>query len=179
VNAVAARDGSTVHVVVMGVSGCGKTTVAEGLAEVMGWRFAEGDAYHPRANIDKMASGSPLTDEDRVPWLRRLASWIGEKEAAGRSSVLSCSALKRSYRDVLRSGAPDVRFVHVHGKRSVLEERLSARPGHFFPARLLDTQLETLEALDADEAGVVVDIELLPQEQVAAAMSGLGLDDPR
>lgn len=178
-SAVAAQDGSPVHVVVMGVSGCGKTTVAEGLAEVMGWRFAEGDAYHPRANIDKMASGTPLTDQDRVPWLARLASWIGEQEASGRSSVLSCSALKRSYRDVLRSGAPDVRFVHVHGDRSVLEERLSARAGHFFPARLLDTQLETLEALDDDEAGVVVDIELLPQEQVEAAMVGLGVADPR
>lgn len=167
------------HVVVMGVSGCGKTTVAEGLAEVTGWRFAEGDAYHPRASIDKMASGTPLTDEDRVPWLRRLASWIGEQEAAGRSSVLSCSALRRAYRDVLRSGAPDVRFVHVHGDRAVLRERLSARAGHFFPARLLDTQLETLEALDADEAGVVVDVELLPQEQVEAAMAGLDLPDQR
>jgi gluconokinase len=164
-----------VHVVVMGVSGCGKTTVAEGLAAVTGWRFAEGDAYHPRANVDKMASGVPLTDEDRLPWLRRLASWIGEQEAAGRSSVLSCSALRRAYRDVLRSGASDVRLVHLHGAREVLEERLAARAGHFFPARLLDTQLATLEALQPDETGVVVDIDLPPQDQVAAALSGLGL----
>jgi gluconokinase len=173
------EDRSNVHLVVMGVSGCGKTTVAEGLAAVTGWRFAEGDAYHPRANIDKMASGTPLTDEDRLPWLERLASWIGQQEAAGRSSVLSCSALKRSYRDVLRSGAPDVRFVHVHGDRAVLEERLSTRAGHFFPARLLDTQLETLETLGADEAGVVVDLDLTPQEQVEAATTGLGLVDRR
>ncbi len=175
------RTGGTtrVHVVVMGVSGCGKTTVAEGLAEVTGWRFAEGDAYHPRANIDKMASGSPLTDADREPWLRRLASWIGEQQAAGRSSVLSCSALKRSYRDVLRSGAPDVRFVHVHGDPAVLEERLSARAGHFFPARLLDTQLATLEPLGPDEAGTVVDIDLPPQQQVDAAVVGLDLPDLR
>ncbi len=161
------------HVVVMGVSGCGKTTVGEGVAEVLGWRFAEGDAYHPRANIDKMASGTALTDEDRRPWLERLASWVGEQEAAGRSSVLSCSALKRSYRDVLRSGAPDVRFVHLHGDRSILEERLSTRAGHFFPARLLDDQLETLEELAPDEAGVVVDLDLAPEEQIAQAVAWL------
>lgn len=161
------------HVVVMGVSGCGKTTVGEGVAEVLGWRFAEGDAYHPRANIDKMASGTPLTDDDRRPWLRRLATWIGEQEAAGRSSVLSCSALKRSYRDVLRSGAPRVRFVHLHGDRSILEERLSTRAGHFFPAKLLDTQLETLELLGPDEDGLVVGLDLTPEEQVARAVAWL------
>lgn len=166
-------DAPPIHVVVMGVSGCGKTTVGEGVAEVLGWRFAEGDAYHPRANIDKMASGTPLDDEDRRPWLERLAVWIGEQESAGRSSVLSCSALKRSYRDVLRSGAPDVRFVHVHGDRSTLEERLSTRAGHFFPARLLDTQLATLEELGPDEAGVVVGLELTPEEQVGRAVAWL------
>jgi gluconokinase len=164
-------DATGTHVVVMGVSGCGKTTVGEGVAEVVGWRFAEGDAYHPRSNIDKMASGEALTDEDRQPWLERLASWIGEQEAAGRSSVLSCSALRRSYRDVLRSGAPDVRFVHLHGDRSILEERLSTRAGHFFPARLLDTQLATLEELARDEAGVVVDLDLAPEEQIAQAVA--------
>lgn len=163
----------------MGVSGCGKTTVAEGLAEVTGWRFAEGDAHHPRENVEKMASGTPLTDEDRWPWLEGLATWIGEQEAAGRSCVLSCSALKRSYRDVLRSGAPDVRFVHLHGDRSVLQERLRTRAGHFFPMALLETQLDTLEPLGADEAGVVVDLDLTPQEQVAAAVAGLGLPHHR
>ena len=173
--AVSAASPGPVHVVVMGVSGCGKTTVAEGVADLTGWRFAEGDAYHPRENIEKMASGTPLDDDDRRPWLERLASWIAEQEAAGRSSVLSCSALKRSYRDVLRSGAPDVRFVHVHGDRGVLEERLSLRAGHFFPARLLDTQLATLEQLQDDEVGVVVDVALTPQQQVAAAMAGLHL----
>lgn len=161
------------HVVVMGVSGCGKTTVGEGVAEVLGWRFAEGDAYHPRANIDKMASGTPLTDDDRRPWLQRLATWIGEQEAAGRSSVLSCSALKRSYRDLLRSGAPCVRFVHLHGDRSILEERLSTRAGHFFPAKLLDTQLETLELLGPDEDGLVVGLDLTPEEQIAQAVAWL------
>lgn len=163
----------------MGVSGCGKTTVAEGLAEVTGWRFAEGDAYHPRENVDKMASGTPLTDADRRPWLERLAAWIGEQQAAGRSSVLSCSSLTRSYRDILRSGAPDVRFVHLHGDRSVLEERLSTRAGHFFPAALLTTQLATLELLGPDEAGVVVGLDLTPRQQVEAAMTGLGLPDAR
>ncbi|GAB4064896.1 gluconokinase [Angustibacter speluncae] len=170
-------DGATSHVVVMGVSGCGKTTVGEGIAEVTGWRFAEGDAYHPRANVDKMASGTPLTDEDRRPWLERLASWVGEQEAGGRSSVLSCSALKRSYRDLLRSGAPHVRFVHLHGDRAILEERLSTRAGHFFPARLLDTQLETLEPLAPDEDGVVVGLDLSPEEQVARAVAFLRGDD--
>lgn len=169
--------GATSHVVVMGVSGCGKTTVGEGIAEVTGWRFAEGDSYHPRANVDKMASGTPLTDEDRRPWLERLASWIGEQEAGGRSSVLSCSALKRSYRDLLRSGAPHVRFVHLHGDRAILEERLSTRAGHFFPARLLDTQLETLEPLGPDEDGVVVGLDLSPEEQVARAVTFLRGDD--
>jgi gluconokinase len=163
----------------MGVSGCGKTTVAQGLAEATGWTLTEGDEHHPRANIDKMASGTPLTDEDRRPWLQRLADWVHQQQEAGRSSVLSCSALKRSYRDVLRSGAPDVRFVHVHGDRAVLEERLGTRAGHFFPARLLDTQLETLEPLGPDEAGVVVDLELAPQQQVEAALAGLGLPGPR
>jgi gluconokinase len=163
----------------MGVSGCGKTTVAQGLAEATGWTLTEGDEHHPPANIDKMASGTPLTDEDRRPWLQRLADWVHQQQEAGRSSVLSCSALKRSYRDVLRSGAPDVRFVHVHGDRAVLAERLGTRAGHFFPARLLDTQLETLEPLGPDEAGVVVDLELAPQQQVEAALAGLGLPGPR
>jgi gluconokinase len=169
----ASEAAGAVHVVVMGVSGCGKTTVGEGIAEVLGWRFAEGDAYHPRANIDKMASGEALTDEDRLPWLERLASWIGDQEAAGRSSVLSCSALKRSYRDLLRTGGSDVRFVHLHGERSILEERLSTRAGHFFPARLLDTQLATLEELGPDEAGVVVDLDLTPEDQIAQAVAWL------
>ena len=108
---------STQHIVVMGVSGCGKTTVGEGLAAALGWPFDEGDQFHPPANIAKMAAHTPLTDEDRWPWLRTLADRIAAHERAGRSSILSCSALRRSYRDLLRTGAPRVRFLHLHGDR--------------------------------------------------------------
>jgi gluconokinase len=163
------------HVVVMGVSGCGKTTVGEGIAAALGWPFAEGDHYHPPANVAKMAAGTPLTDDDRWPWLQALADWIAEQDRAGRSSVLGCSALKRSYRDLLRSGAERVRFLHLHGDRALLAERLGARPGHFFPPALLDSQLATLEPLGPDDDGVVVDIALAPEAQIADGLRRLGL----
>lgn len=163
------------HVVVMGVSGCGKTTVGEGLAVVLGWPFDEGDRFHPAANIAKMSAGHALDDADRWPWLEILAGRIAAKEAAGTSSVLSCSSLKRRYRDLLRTGAPRVRFVHLHGDQAVLAGRLAARRGHFFPPGLLDSQLAALEPLGPDEDGVVVDVALDPDAQVAAALAGLGL----
>jgi gluconokinase len=163
------------HLVVMGVSGCGKTTLGEELAEALGWPFCEGDRLHPQANIDKMSAGAPLEDSDRWPWLEALAGWIAEREAAGESSVLACSSLKRAYRDVLRRGASRVRFVHQHGSRAVLEERLGARKGHFFPAKLLDSQFAALEELQPDEDGVVVDLTLDPEAQVASALGKLGL----
>jgi len=168
-------DGILQHIVVMGVSGCGKTTVAEGLAAALGWPFAEGDRFHPQANIDKMAAHIPLADADRWPWLQSLAGWIAEQERSGHSSVLSCSALKRSYRDVLRGGGSRVRFVHPHGDRAILAGRLQARAGHFFPANLLDSQYATLEVLGDDEDGIVVDLALDTEDQVRAALSGLGL----
>jgi carbohydrate kinase (thermoresistant glucokinase family) len=148
------------HVVVMGVSGCGKTTVGERLAAVLGWPFEEGDR---------------LDDADRWPWLEILAARLGEKEAAGTSSVLACSALKRRYRDLLRRGAPRVRFLHLHGDKAVLAERLANRSHHFFPADLLDSQFAALERLGPDEDGVVVDVALDPEAQVRAALDGLGL----
>ncbi|HVH01355.1 MAG TPA: gluconokinase [Amaricoccus sp.] len=163
------------HVVVMGVSGSGKSTVGEALAAALGWRFVEGDGHHPPANVAKMSAGIPLTDADRRPWLEALAAEIAADEAAGRPSVVGCSALRRGYRDILRSGAPRVRFLHVHGEPAVLAERVSHRPGHFFPAALLDSQLATLEPLGADEDGVVVDVALPVAAQVAAARQGLGL----
>ena len=162
------------HVVVMGVSGSGKTTVGEALAERLGWRFIEGDSFHPEENVAKMSAGIPLDDNDRAPWLKALASEIARDEAAGRPSVIGCSALKRAYRDILRSGAPRVRFVHVHGDRAVLADRLSHRAGHFFPASLLDSQLATLEPLGSGEDGVVVDVALSTAEQVDLAMRKLG-----
>ena len=163
------------HVVVMGVSGSGKTTVGEALAAELGWRFVEGDSFHPAANVAKMSAGIPLDDADRRPWLEALAAEIARDEAAGRSSVVGCSSLKRAYRDILRTGSPRVRFLHVHGDRAVLAERVSHRPGHFFPATLLDSQLATLEPLGPDEDGFVVDVALPVEEQVQAALDGLDL----
>jgi gluconokinase len=164
------------HIVVMGVSGSGKTTVGEALAERLGWRFIEGDSFHPPQNVAKMSAGIPLDDDDRAPWLKALAVEIARDEAAGRPSVLGCSALKRAYRDILRSGAPRVRFVHVHGDRVVLADRLSHRAGHFFPASLLDSQLAALEPLGPDEDGVVVDVALSTTEQVDLAVRALAID---
>jgi gluconokinase len=163
------------HIVVMGVSGSGKTTVGERLAAALGWRFVEGDAFHPKANVEKMSAGHPLDDADRKPWLEALAAEIARDEAAGASSVVGCSALKRAYRGILRGGAPRVRFLHVHGARDLLVERVSSRPGHFFPPELLDSQLATLEPLGADEDGVVVDVAQPIDAQVAEARRRLGV----
>lgn len=163
------------HVVVMGVSGCGKTTVGERLAARLGWPFDEGDSFHPADNVAKMSAGIPLDDADRLPWLEILAGRIAEAEAAGTSSVLSCSALKRRYRDLLRTGAPRVRFVHLHGDEAVLSARLAGRRGHFFPPGLLASQFAALEPLQPDEDGVVVDVALDTDAQVAAALAWLGL----
>jgi gluconokinase len=140
----------------MGVSGAGKTTVAQGLVRRLGWDYAEGDDFHPQANVEKMRSGHPLTDEDRWPWLRALAAWIGEHEREGRSAVVTCSALKRAYRDVLRDGHPSVWFVHVTVDPEVLRERVTNRRGHYMPASLLGSQLETLEPLQPDEPGIAI-----------------------
>ena len=166
----------TQHVVVMGVSGCGKSTIGIALASRLGWPFDEGDKYHLPSSVEKMAAHIPLGDADRWPWLDKLAELIREHEAAGRSSVLACSALKRAYRDVLRRGAPRVRFVHLHGAREVLQARLDARKGHFFPPDLLASQYATLEPLGPDEDGIVVDVALDPDSQVREAMAGLGLE---
>lgn len=161
------------HIVVMGVSGSGKSTLGAAMAGRLGWPFIEGDSFHPEANVAKMSAGIPLDDADRKPWLEALAAEIARNEAAGRSSVIGCSALKRAYRDILRGGAPNVRFFHVHGAREVLADRLSHRPGHFFPAKLLDSQLAALEPLAADEDGVVIDVALPPDAQLDAAMKAL------
>ena len=143
-------------IVVMGVSGSGKSTVAATLVDRLGWEFAEGDDFHPPANVEKMRSGTPLDDGDRWPWLRSLAAWIGEREQAGRNVVVTCSALKRSYRDLLRDGHPSVWFAHVTVDPDVLRARLGKRTGHYMPSSLLDSQLATLQPLEDDEPGASI-----------------------
>lgn len=164
---------STITVVVMGVSGSGKTTVAKHLVDILGWPFAEGDEFHPQANVEKMRSGRPLSDEDRWPWLEAVAHWIGAQEAAGRSAIVACSALKRAYREVLRRDHPSVWFVHVTSSPDGLQHRLETRTGHYMPASLLDSQLETLEPLGPDEPGSTVSGEDSPDEVAARALEAL------
>jgi gluconokinase len=146
----------TSSIVVMGVSGSGKSTVADGLAERLGWAFAEGDDFHPPENVEKMRSGQPLDDEDRWPWLRSLADWIGEHERTGESVVVTCSALKRAYRDVLCDGHPSVWFAHVTADAALIRERMEHRTGHYMPVSLLDSQLALLEPLEDDEPGASI-----------------------
>lgn len=161
----------SVTLVVMGVSGVGKSSVARELVARTGWAFQEGDDLHPEANRAKMAAGIPLVDDDRWPWLRRIAGWIGTQEAAGRDAVVTCSALKRAYRDVLRGGHPSVCFVHLVASPELVTRRIGARTGHFMPASLLRSQLETLEPLGPDEPGSEVDVGDGP-----AAIAGRVLD---
>lgn len=161
----------TGHVVVMGVSGSGKSTIAALVAERVGWVFADADAFHPVTNIEKMRSGIPLTDADRRPWLLTLATWMAEQGEAGNSTVLACSALMRSYRDLL-SQETDVAFIHLHGPAALIESRMRARD-HFMPASLLTSQFAILEELQEDEIGVVLDLALTPEELVDAAVDWL------
>ncbi|MGN7798261.1 gluconokinase, partial [Leifsonia sp. 22587] len=159
-----------VQVVVMGVSGSGKTTVGELLAERLGVPFVDGDALHPPANVAKMASGTPLTDEDRIPWLREVGRTLASTGPDG--VVVACSALKRAYRDLIRAEAPAAVFAELDGTRELLAARMSERPGHFMPVSLLDSQLATLEPLQSDEAGLRLDVGRPPQalaDAVAAA----------
>jgi carbohydrate kinase (thermoresistant glucokinase family) len=142
----------------MGVSGCGKSEVGQRLAQALGVRFLEGDAYHSPSNVAKMAAGIPLDDADRADWLRALQAEIAQASADGAGLVLACSALKRRYRDVLRDGAPDLRFAHLSGPRDLIAERMLARTAHYMPASLLDSQLRDLEPLQPDEYGVLLDI---------------------
>lgn len=158
--------GAVPRVVVMGVSGSGKSTVGWLLARRLDVAFVDADGLHPPANVAKMTAGEPLTDADRLPWLRAVAA---ELAAAPAGAVVACSALRRRYRDVLRDGAPGVTFVHLDGSRDVLAARLAARLDHFMPASLLDSQLATLEPLDADEAGVVLDVGETPDRLAEAS----------
>ena len=166
-------------IVVMGVSGSGKTTVAKALVETLGWEYAEGDDFHPPANVEKMHSGHALTDEDRWPWLRAIADWIGEHERAGRSTVVTCSALRRVYRDLLRDGHPSVFFAHVQVSRGVLEDRLGHRRGHYMPASLLSSQLATLEPLEPDEPGCTLPGDATVEEVRDEVLAVVGTAESR
>jgi gluconokinase len=161
-------------VIVMGVSGSGKSTVAKGLSTVLGWEFAEGDDFHPEANVEKMRSGQPLTDEDRWPWLRAIGDWISTKQGRGESAVVTCSALRRAYRDVLRDGRPHVRFLHVTADTEVTRDRMQHRAGHYMPPSMLASQLATLEPLEPDEPGVAIGTEGSAAEVLDRALVALG-----
>jgi gluconokinase len=168
--------GAPTTLVVMGVSGSGKSTVAAGLVDRLGWEFAEGDDFHPRANVEKMRSGRPLDDDDRWPWLRTLAAWIGEHERAGKSVVVTCSALKRSYRDLLCDGHPSVWFAHVTADADLLRERVEGRTGHYMPSSLLESQLATLQPLQEDEPGASVSAAGSPDDVVDALLAALRVE---
>ncbi len=156
------------HVVVMGVAGAGKTAIAEPLSERFGWEFAEGDDFHPEANVQKMTTGNPLSDADRKPWLEALRDWTAQRDREGMSTVLTCSALKRAYRDLLREADPATFFVHLHGDMDLLLDRMRRRR-HFMPESLLVSQYDTLEMLEPDEDGVRIDVGPPVEEVVARA----------
>jgi gluconokinase len=149
--------------VLMGVSGCGKTTIGAALAERLGWEFLEGDALHPPANVAKMVAGVPLQDDDRWPWLCAIAARIDAWHAAGRSGVVACSALKRAYRDILLGPRAGMRLVYLRGGYDVIAARLAARKGHFMPPNLLQSQFRTLEEPGADEQPIIVSVEHAPE----------------
>ncbi|MBO0826938.1 MAG: gluconokinase [Streptosporangiales bacterium] len=156
--------------VVMGVSGCGKSTIGARLAQSLGWDFLDGDSLHTPAAIAKMRAGQPLDDADRAPWLEAIAAWIAEHVRDRRGGVVTCSALKRRYRETLRGGRDEVLFVHLHGSRQLLEQRVRLRRHEYMPASLLDSQLADLEPLDADERGVTIDIAQSPAAVTADAL---------
>jgi len=158
--------------VVMGVSGSGKTTVGALLAQSLGWRYADADSFHSPENVAKMAAGQPLSDQDRVPWLQAISAWIGERLLKQQPAVVSCSALKRSYREQLVR--PELRFVYLRGTHAEIATRLAAREGHFFKPQLLDSQFAVLEEPAADEHVITVSIAETPDEIVAAINAQIG-----
>ena len=163
-----------VVLVLMGVSGCGKTTVAQILAQRLQWAFEEGDALHPQANVDKMAAGHALDDADRAPWLARVAEWVENRLDAGECGVITCSSLKRAYRALIGRRGHGVEFVYLHGSRELIAARLATRHGHFMPTSLLDSQFATLEEPAADEPAIRVEIGAAPEQiadDIATALS--------
>lgn len=164
-----------VQLVVMGVSGSGKSTIAALLAARLGAVRVDADDFHPAANVAKMRSAIPLDDEDRRPWLEAVAAWLAQRAGAGEDAVAACSALKRAYRDILRSAGSGVLMVHLAGPKGLVVDRLRQRRGHFMPPELLCSQYADLEPLGTDEPGVTVDFAKRPEELVADALRRLGL----
>lgn len=162
--------------VVMGVSGSGKSTIADKLAERLGWAFEDGDRFHPAGNVAKMSAGQPLTDQDRWPWLQAISDEIDRACRAGRHLVIACSALKRAYRDILVHGRNDVRIVYLKGAQELIASRLALRKGHFMPPGLLDSQFKTLEPPDRDENPLTVSIDASVEAIVDDIVRQLSLD---
>jgi gluconokinase len=166
----------TKALVVMGVSGSGKSTIASMLAQRLHWVYEDGDWFHPKSNIEKMHHGEPLNDEDRWPWLRAIAEWIDATRHAGGHGVVACSALKRAHRDVLIGDRRDVRLVFLKGDRDLIGRRIAARADHFMPTTLLDSQFAALQEPQADERPITVSIVPHPREIVEAIVSELGIE---
>jgi gluconokinase len=168
----------TTTLVVMGVAGAGKTTVMAALAARLRWPTGEADEFMPEQNVEKMRSGIPLTDDDRRPWLARIRAWIADRERASENAIVTCSALRRAYRDYLRDGHPSVWFAHLVVPPADLHERLVRRTGHYMPASLLGSQLATLEPLEPDEPGAAIDANGPTDVVVDAILTALAADRP-
>lgn len=167
--------GKPAVIVVMGVASSGKTSLGERLAERLGWPFRDADSFHPPENVAKMSSGTPLTDEDRKPWLAAIAAWIDELRTTGGNGIVTCSALRRAYREVIVGDRPDVTLVYLRGSRELIGERMAARQHHFMPPALLDSQFATLEEPGADEKPLVVQVEASKEAIVAQVLRELRL----
>ena len=165
------------HLILMGVAGCGKTTAATGLHDALGWPVAEADDFHPEANIAKMSRGAPLTDADRRPWLESLRAWMSEQADRGTRTIVTCSALKRSYRDLLVGAHGRVFFIHLVADEEALRERMEHREGHFMPSALLPSQFADLEPLADDEDGVTVTSRPAPEQTLGAILAALETAD--
>ncbi len=164
------------QLIVMGVAGAGKTTIAGLLSARLGCELADADEFHPPSNVAKMSAGIPLTDEDRWPWLDAIAAWIRARDEAGRTAVVTCSALKRAYRRVLQAASPHGLFVHLTGAPALIAERIGARRGHFMPPAMLASQLAILEPLGTDEPGITVDVAAAPEALADRILATLGLE---